>query len=159
MDDKMLLNLLQNNKLHLQKVIECNEYTKKFGVSLTEQDAIMLMEARKNSLKEQERIEFSEGILSKLIYAFCDSPYIYQDNYVDTIEILQGIFYLYKNESLDELTDDELIEYMKDKFEGVCQGSLEYLEDTCLEKFARSIRKGTYSYRRDIKDDYEDDDE
>lgn len=63
MDDKILLNLLQNNKLQLQKVMDCNEYTKKFGVSLTEQYAIILMEARKNSLKEQERIEFSEGIL------------------------------------------------------------------------------------------------
>lgn len=153
MDDKMLLNLLQNNKIQLQKVIECNQYTKKFGVSLTEQDAIMLMEARKNSLKEQERIEFGEGILTKLIYSFCDSPYIYQDNYVDTMESLQDIFYLYKNESLDELTDDELIDYMKDKFEGECQGSLEHLEDTCLEKFARSIRKGTYSFMGEYEDD------
>lgn len=153
MDDKMLLNLLQNNKIQLQKVIECNQYTKKFGVSLTEQDAIMLMEARKNSLKEQERIEFGEGILTKLIYSFCDSPYIYQDNYVDAMESLQDIFYLYKNESLDELTDDELIDYMKDKFEGECQGSLEHLEDTCLEKFARSIRKGTYSFMGEYEDD------
>lgn len=153
MDDKMLLNLLQNNKIQLQKVIECNQYTKKFGVSLTEQDAIMLMEARKNSLKEQERIEFGEGILTKLIYSFCDSPYIYQDNYVDTMESLQDIFYLYKNESLDELTDDELIDYMKHKFEGECQGSLEHLEDTCLEKFARSIRKGTYSFMGEYEDD------
>lgn len=113
----------------------------------------MLMEARKNSLKEQERIEFGEGILTKLIYSFCDSPYIYQDNYVDTMESLQDIFYLYKNESLDELTDDELIDYMKDKFEGECQGSLEHLEDTCLEKFARSIRKGTYSFMGEYEDD------
>jgi hypothetical protein len=153
MDDKMLLNLLQNNKIQLQKVIDCNQYTKKFGVSFTEEDAILLMESRKNSLKKQERIEFGEGILTKLIYSFCDSPYVYQDNYVDTIESLQDIFYLYKNESLDELTDDELIEYMKDKFEGECQGSLEHLEDTCLEKFARGIRKGTYRSMGEYEDE------
>jgi len=104
------------------------------------------LDARKNSLKEQERIEFGGGILPKLIFAFCDSPFIYQDNYVDTLECLQNIFYLYKNESLDELSDDELIEYMKKHFDNDCQGSLEYLEDTCLEDFARSIRVGTRGF-------------
>ena len=33
-----------------------------------------------------------------------------QENYADTLMRLQDIFYLYKNESLDELTDDELLE-------------------------------------------------
>ncbi len=50
---------------------------------------------------------------------------------------LQDIFYLYKNESLDELTDDELLEYMKEKFDGICAGDLDYLEGTELDTFAR----------------------
>ena len=53
---------------------------------------------------------------------------------------------IYANESLDELSDDELIEYMKKHFDDDCQGSLEYLEDTCLEDFARSIRKRTHGF-------------
>lgn len=155
MDDKKLFSLLHGDKNLIQKVLKTNEYTNKFGVSLSEQDAAALLKARKNSLKEQERVEFGEGILPKLIFVFCDSPYIYQDNYADSLEALQDIFYLYKNESLDELTDDELIDYMKKKFEGECQGSLEYLEDTCLEKFARDIRRGTWNPNRK----YEDEDE
>ena len=83
------------------------------------------------------------GVIEKLIYAFCDSPYIYQENYADTLSRLQDIFYLYKNESMDELTDDELIEYMRKSFDETCQGSLDYLEETCLEKFARNIRRST----------------
>lgn len=93
------------------------------------------------NLKEQQRIEFGEGILPKLIFTFCDSPYIYQDNYVDTIRRLQEIFYLYKNESMDEFSDDELLDFMKNAFDGECEGSLEYLEETCLEELARSVRK------------------
>ena len=48
-----------------------------------------------------------------------------QENYADTLMRLQDIFYLYKNESLDELTDDErtiilkgcLINYYRDSSE------------------------------------------
>ncbi|MDF2608827.1 MAG: hypothetical protein K0R92_301 [Lachnospiraceae bacterium] len=143
MNEETFLRHMGNSQYQVEKVIKCNDYSKKFGVSLSEQDALTLLEARKGSLKKQERIELGESILPKLIFTFCDSPYIYQDNYVETIEALQDIFYLYKNESLDELTDDELLEFMKKHFDGDCQGSLEYLEDTCLLKFARSIRDGS----------------
>ena len=47
--------------------------------------------------QKQKRVEFGEGIVPKIIYEFCDSNYIDQNNYVDTIIRLQEIFYLYKN--------------------------------------------------------------
>lgn len=143
MQEDFFTSLQKENQKKQMLILEaCNSYTKKFGVQLSKEEIGVLLEERKNVLKEQERIEFGQGILEKLIYTFCDSPYIYQDNYVETLGALQEIFYLYKNETLDELTDDELIEYMKQQFEGVCQGSLEYLEETSLECLARSIRKG-----------------
>lgn len=131
---------LMSDKNQLQKIVEANVYTEKFGVCLSEEDAKQLLKERKEVLQVEERIEFGEGILSKLIFEFCDSPYIYQDNYVETIGRLQEIFYLYKNESLDELMDDELISIMKVAFDGICEGSLEYLEETSLEQVARKIR-------------------
>jgi hypothetical protein len=141
-----LLNVQGNNQVSVKKQLDnllaCNEYTSKFGVQLSEKEALELVEERKENLIRQERIEFGEGVLTKLIFAFCDSPYIYQDNYVDTIQRLQEIFYLYKNESLDEWTDDELITFMKEQFDGKCQGDLDYLEDTSLEAFARKVRRG-----------------
>lgn len=141
-----LMNQQGNNQITIQNqirdLVACNDYTKQFGITLSKKEAMELIEERRENLIRQERIEFSEGILTKLIFAFCDSPYIYQNNYVDTIQRLQEIFYLYKNESLDELTDDELIEYMKMQFDGKCQGDLDYLEDTSLEAFARKIRRG-----------------
>ena len=69
-----------------------------------------------------------------------------QENYADTLMRLQDIFYLYKNESLDELTDDELLEYMEEKFDGICAGDLDYLEGTVLDTFAREVRTGTKKY-------------
>lgn len=129
-------------KYQLQNLINSNQYTEKFGVRLTETEALRLLESRKKNLKEQERIEFGEAILPKIIFAFCDSHYVYQDNYVETITALQEIFYYYKNESLEELSDDELLSFMKEHFDGKCQGSLEYLETTCLEEFCRDIKNG-----------------
>ena len=124
----------------VQKVMDMNQKTERFGLSLTQEDAELLVERKMECLKEQQRVEFGETILSKLIDTFCDSPYISQNDYVDTISGLQELFYLYKNESLDVLTDDELLEFMKEAFDGKCQGSLEYLEETVLEEFARNIR-------------------
>lgn len=75
-------------KQEIEKVVACNQKTEAFGLMLTNEDAQMLMECRKENLKEQERVEFGEGILPKLIYAFCDSQYISQDNYVETVSAL-----------------------------------------------------------------------
>ena len=142
MKEKNWLQLMSEQN-QLENVMETNRFTQKFGLSLSDEEAEILVADRRDSLQEQRRVEFGEGILPKLIFAFCDSPYIYQDNYVDTIGRLQDIFYLYKNESMDEATDDELIDFMKEQFEGECQGSLEHLKDTSLEQFARDIRRKT----------------
>ena len=48
----------------------------------------------------------------------------------------------YKNEMNDEVTDDELIQLMKEQYEMQCHGDLDYLESTCLSDFARVIRAG-----------------
>lgn len=142
-----------NHKGQMEKLIKTNDYTKKFGLILTEQDAALLLKERKEILKNQERVEFGEGILEKLIFAFCDSPYFIQDNFTDSLGRLQEIFYYYKNESLDEFTDDELIEMMKDQFDGPCQGSLDYLEDTGLARIAKDARFGFISDEEDGEDE------
>ena len=139
-------------KNQLDAVIETNQYTKRFGLSLSKQDAEMILENQKTVLREQRRFEFGESILTKIIYEFCDSDYIDGDNYADTIMRLQEIFYLYKNEMNDEITDDELIHIMKDQYELLCFGDLDYLENTCLSDFAAAIRAGYGGYH--AKDGY-----
>ena len=60
---------------------------------------------------------------------------------------LEEIFYLYKNEMQDELTDDELLHLMREQFDELCFGDLDYLEGTCLEKFAEAVRAGYRGFR------------
>lgn len=139
--------VLLQQKNQLEKVIETNKTTEQFGLVLSEQDAKMILEERKDTLQKQKRVEFGEGIVPKIIYEFCDSNYIDQNNYVDTIIRLQEIFYLYKNEMQDEITDDELLHLMKEQFELICFGDLDYLEGTCLANFAQAIRAGYDGYK------------
>lgn len=137
--------LLQQNQL--AKVMKTNEETERFGLALTEQDARLILKERNNVLAEQRRVEFGEGIAAKIIYEFCDSDYIDQNHYVDTIICLQEIFYLYKNEMLDEISDEELLHLMKEQFEELCFGDLDYLEGTCLNNFAQAVRAGYSGYK------------
>ena len=153
MDDTFMLLLSEQGQVDLLK--KTNAYADPYGLCLTDADIQELIVRRRECLTEQQRVEFGNGILDKIIFAFCDSAYIYQDNYAETIAELQRIFYLYKNESLDEWTDDELIRIMRDAFDRECQGSLEYLEETLLDQFARNIRANT----RRFMGRYEEDDE
>lgn len=155
MDDLLKLMLEEQQQQELAEVVNCNQKTKEFGLLLSKEDAVKLMENRKESLMESRRVEFGEGILPALILEFCDSEYIQQDNYLEILSQLQEIFYLYKNESHDELTDTELISFMKQQYETICFGDLEYLSGTCLERFAKAIRAGYQSQMQHrLRDEY-----
>ena len=141
-ENLMELIQLEQEKKQLACLLDCNSKTAAFGLMLTEADAKLLLSERKTALRQQERLEFGEGILPALIDAFCDSAYITQETYVETLTELQDIFYEYKNESFDLLTDSELLSFMAQQFEEVCFGDAEYLRNTCLERFCRAIRRG-----------------
>ena len=132
----------------INELRECNELTAPFGLTLSEAQMQSLVERRFNALRDTGRIEFGEGILKKLIYSFCDSPYLTQGNFEETIIELQDSFYYYKNESMDRFSDDELIEFMNTVFNGRAQGSLDYLSGTSLEDLCRYARQG-WDMRRD----------
>ncbi len=138
--------LLQREN-QLVKVIETNQAAEKYGLVLSEEEAGLILEERCSALKEQRRVEFGEGITPQIIYEFCDSSFIDQNNYVSTIIRLQEIFYLYKNEMQDEITDAELLHFMKEQFEDICFGELDYLEGTCLNIFSQAIRAGYRKYK------------
>ena len=147
MGEQNWLELL-DNQMWLKQVQGTNQYTEKFGLALSKKDTGLLLAEKNKTLKAERRIEFRQSILPQIIYAFCDSSFISQDNYVDTLIRLQEIFYLYKNEMQDEITDDELIHFMKEQFETVCYGDLDYLEGTCLDIFAQAIRAGYSGYQK-----------
>ncbi len=147
--DKVISELMEvKNQTEIEGVMYCNERSSKYGLSLTKEEALALIDSRGKSLKQEMRIEVGTSILDKLIDTFCDSQYIYQDIYLESLEKLLGIFYAFKNESQDKVNDDELLEIMREQFEYICMGDLDYLEGTCLERFTRAVRAGYRGYEQ-----------
>jgi hypothetical protein len=137
-------------KYAVGEVIKCNDYTERFGLVLTPEQALDLVETRSAALSDNGRIEFGGGVIDKIIKEFCDSPYISMHNYAQTIHELLEIFYYYKNETSDMVGDDDLIKYMKTAFDGICQGSLDLLSGRELDRLARNLRFGyPYDYNED----------
>ena len=140
---------MQNNYLQklsenyqVGQILKTNEISKENGLTLTEEEAKALVAARGDALREERRVEFGDSISPKLIRTFTDSSFINQEDYAEIIARLQEIFFLYKNESMDMVSDDELLGIMKNAFENESGGDLEYLEGTALEAFARTVRAG-----------------
>lgn len=137
-------------KYALRDILRCNEETEAYGLVLTQAQALELVETRNAALKDVGRLEFGEGIIGKLIRAFCDSPYLTPRNYASTLHSLVEVFYTYKSETLDRLSDDELIGYLRSWFDMPCQGSIELLAGTVLDWFARAVRNGRRPDKGDL---------
>lgn len=129
-------------KQAVSEVVKCNDYSRRFGLVLTQTQAIELVETRSLALSDNGRIEFGRGVIDKIIKAFCVSPYMSMHNYAETLHELIETFYYYKNETMDLLSDDELIKMMKSSFDGVCQGSLDLLSGRELYRIAKNLRFG-----------------
>lgn len=150
----MLLPITSQNRQTAVAIRSCNEFTVKYGLQLSEPEVQLLVENRREALERSGRVEFGGGVIQKIIKEFFDSPFLNQDSYADTLMELQECFYYFKNESLEKLSDDELIKLMKKNFDDPCQGSVEYLQSTLLENYCRDIRYDTKEYRD--MDGYED---
>ncbi|MDF2655422.1 MAG: hypothetical protein K0R19_1896 [Bacillota bacterium] len=129
-------------KIAVTEIIQCNRLTSRFGLVLKESDAAELAKTRSDALEAMGRIEFSGGVINKIITAFCDSPYLNQSSYAETLNALVEAFYHFKNETLDEMDDDELIDIMKKSFDQTCRGSVDLLMTRDLENLSRRIRFG-----------------
>lgn len=148
-------------KQAVSEVVKCNDYTQRFCLALTQAQAIELVEIRSHALSDNGRIEFGGGVIDKIIKEFCDSPYITMHNYTGTLHELIEMFYYYKNETMDLISDDDLIKFMKSAFDGVCQGSLDLLSSRELYWLAKNLRFGLPSdYSEDsLLEDEGDEDE
>lgn len=125
----------------MAEIRRCLPLCERYGLTLSEADVTALAQARERALADAGRVEFGGGILPKLIYAFCDSPYAERETWPQLLSQLQESFYYYKSEAEEQFSDDELIEFMVKVFNGRAQGSAEYLAETSLGALCRYARE------------------
>ena len=104
-----------------------NAYTQSYGLSLTPEQASMLIREQEESLMRCGRVDFDGGALPRLARAFVSSSYIEPREWPQTLGRLCDLFYAFKNETRDALSDEELIYAMTTLFDGPCGGSLHAL--------------------------------
>jgi hypothetical protein len=119
----------------------CNEAIARHGLSLSAEDVQALVVGRVEALAVSDRIEFGGGVAGQLVLGFAGSPFVSQENFVETLLELQELFYEFKNESLEQIPDDELIGKMRSLFDDVAKGDIEYLAEALFDGLARTIRE------------------
>ncbi len=118
-----------------------NETSSRYGLILSEQGMLELAQARTRALFDQGRVELGVSAVKSIVDGFCDSPYLLQDDYEATLLELVDAFYYFKNACGDQLTDDELIQAMRERYDAYA-GSVEAVISTSLETMCRARRFG-----------------
>ncbi|MFT3952574.1 MAG: DUF6323 family protein [Oscillospiraceae bacterium] len=133
-------------------LLQTNALSAEYGLVLSEQDAKMLAAAGKEALEIQDRIEFGKSVTVLLIEKFMRSTYLVQTEYAPTLAALLDVFYQAKEECLDILTDEEVLDLMFDFFERESGGSIELLQSRDLDVLCRKIRYTALGIAEDEED-------
>lgn len=147
---------------HLQKesreLLALNPLLESHGLQLSEQQARELALWRREALESRGRVEFGPGIMEKLVYTFCDSPYMGAQNLAENLSGLLDLFYYIKNETCDQMMDGELLAAMEDAFNGECQGAVELMQGRWAEELIGRAR-GLWEEEEEGEPEEEDDHE
>ena len=93
------------------------------------------------ALTDHGRVELGASAVRSIVDGFCDSPYLLQEDYETTLLELVDAFYYFKNACGEQLTDAELIEAMRARYDAY-DGSVEAVIGTTLEALCRARRFG-----------------
>ena len=129
------LQITQENE-----ILNLNEKSQMYGLSLNKEDVKEIINSRDNTLKSYGRIELNISITKMIIENLYKSQYTDKDDYVYAINDLHEVFYYLKNETLDQISDIEVIEIIDDIYNN-CSGRIDIVQEKC-EEFAKNYRWG-----------------
>ena len=109
------------------------------ALTLTEAQALQLLETRREALCREGLIEWGEGVLPHLAKRFAQSTWLDRRNYAESLERLAALFYHCRAQAGERVTDEHILEFLSARFEGVCGGDLGRLEELAQEQFCRDV--------------------
>lgn len=132
---------LRAREQFLEELRGVNDTSSRFGLRLSEAGMRELAQARNRALVDHGRVELGISAVRAIADGFCDSPYLLQEDYETTLLELVEAFYYFKNACAEQLTDDELILAMRQRYDAY-DGSVEAVVGTTLEALCRARRLG-----------------
>ena len=136
----IILKCLNSNLQITQEneILNLNEKSQMYGLSLNKEDVKEIINSRDNTLKSYGRIELDISITKMIIENLYKSQYTDKDDYVYAINDLHEVFYYLKNETLDQISDIEIIDIIDEVYNN-CSGRIDIVQEKC-EEFAKSYR-------------------
>ena len=138
----IILKCLNSNLQITQEneILDLNEKSQIYGLTLNKEDVKEIINSRDNTLKNYGRIELDIGITKMIIENLYKSQYTDKDDYVYAINDLHEVFYYLKNETLDQISDIEIIDIIDEVYNN-CSGRIDIVQEKC-EEFAKNYRWG-----------------
>lgn len=152
--NQLMLQAAFSNENIKNDLILYNSKTEAFGLALTEEEVVSLTEQRFEVLQETRRVEFGRGPLLELVSTFGRSTHVNQETYVEVLAALQELFYRLKEETKEEVSDNDLIDALYYFFEEEAQGSIEACDGLSSEQIGRILART----RHDIDEDWSEND-
>ena len=136
----IILKCLNSNLQITQEneILDLNEKSQIYGLTLNKEDVKEIINSRDNTLKNYGRIELDIGVTKMIIENLYKSQYTDKDDYVYAINDLHEVFYYLKNETLDQISDIEIIDIIDEVYNN-CSGRIDIVQEKC-EEFAKSYR-------------------
>ena len=119
-----------------------NAETVENGLILAPAQALELAQTHRRALDLCGRIEIGTDTVRKIIGAFRSSNYLWQEDYADVLNEAVEAFYELKNESEDNISDDDLIALLADAFERYKGALSPFLQSRELDHLLRALRYG-----------------
>ncbi|MCC0644725.1 MULTISPECIES: DUF6323 family protein [unclassified Clostridioides] len=137
----ILSSMHQNLKeIERNELLETNKESKCYGLVLSEEDVKDIITSRNDTLKGYGRIELEIKVTKQLIENIYTSQFTNMDDYLETINDMQEIFYYLKNETDDKICDDEIIEILDELYEKFT-GNMDNVRGEA-EEFAKKFKFG-----------------
>lgn len=138
----IILSSLQDKSMNIAKneILKINEESSVYGLILTSENVEEIIKSRGYSLKTYGRIDLNMDSTKKIINKIYISQYTDKDDYVEIINDLQDIFYYLKNETLDKISDNEIIDIIGEFYEET-SGRIDNVQNLA-EKYALDFRLG-----------------
>lgn len=138
----IILSSLQDKSMNIVKneILKINEESSVYGLILTSENVEEIIKSRGYSLKTYGRIDLNMDATKKIINKIYISQYTDKDDYVEIINDLQDIFYYLKNETLDKISDNEIIDIIGEFYEET-SGRIDNVQNLA-EKYALDFRLG-----------------
>lgn len=142
MTKNIILSSLQEKSMNIAKneILKINEESSVYGLILTSENVEEIIKSRGYSLKTYGRIDLNMDSTKKIINKIYISQYTDKDDYVEIINDLQDIFYYLKNETLDKISDNEIIDIIGEFYEET-SGRIDNVQNLA-EKYALDFRLG-----------------